>query len=50
VKYRFRPNRLTRGVQRVTARIRYRAEAKTPRRTLRFAFQRCSRVLPKFTG
>jgi hypothetical protein len=50
VSYRLRPSSLSRGVQRVTARIRYRAEARTPRRTLRFAFQRCSRVLPKFTG
>jgi hypothetical protein len=50
VTYRFKPSGLSRGVQRVTARIKYVAAAETPQRTLRFAFQRCARVLPKFTG
>jgi hypothetical protein len=50
VTYRVRPSSMSRGVHRVTARIQYVAAARTPRRTLRFAFQRCARVAPQFTG
>jgi len=51
-RYTVRPNGLSRGVHRVTARVRFVPASETKARTLRLAFQRCKRqvVTPRFTG
>ena len=51
-RYKVRPNGLSRGVHRVTARVLFVVASETKSRTLRLSFQRCARqvVTPRFTG
>jgi hypothetical protein len=51
-KAKIRPKGLGIGIHRVTARVRFVADARTPARTLRLTFRRCARqtVQPRFTG
>lgn len=47
---RVNPRRQSYRAHRVNARVTFRAGANTRSRTLRFAYARCARVKPKFTG
>jgi hypothetical protein len=51
-KAKIRPRGLGIGIHRVTARVQFVADARTPARTLRLTFRRCARqtVQPRFTG
>ena len=51
-RYKVRPNGLSRGVHRLTARVRFVPASETKSRTLRLTFQRCKRqdAAPRFTG